>query len=176
MARVLIVGCGCRGRVLAGELAAAGHAVRGTTRHPDSRELIAAAGAEPWLGDPDRLATLTHALEAVTVVCWLLGNASGTPKELADLHDARLRAYLRQCVDTTVRGFVYEAAGTVEPELLARGRRIVLETTAAWGIPAALIAARPGDPAGWVAGARGAVGSLLGAGVDSAESKKAETR
>ena len=35
MARVLIVPCGCRGRALAAELAAAGHAVRGTTRSPE---------------------------------------------------------------------------------------------------------------------------------------------
>ena len=34
MARVLIVGCGGRGQALARELAAAGHAVRGTTRSP----------------------------------------------------------------------------------------------------------------------------------------------
>ena len=32
MARVLIVPCGRRGRALAAELVAAGHAVRGTTR------------------------------------------------------------------------------------------------------------------------------------------------
>ena len=34
MARVLIVGCGGRGRALARELVAAGHTVRGTTRDP----------------------------------------------------------------------------------------------------------------------------------------------
>ena len=34
VARVLIVGCGCRGQALARELRAAGHAVRGTTRDP----------------------------------------------------------------------------------------------------------------------------------------------
>ena len=47
MARVLIVGCGCRGRALAADLRGAGHAVRGTTRDPGRTAAIAAAGAEP---------------------------------------------------------------------------------------------------------------------------------
>jgi Trk K+ transport system NAD-binding subunit len=32
LARCLIIGCGCRGRMLARELVKDGHAVRGTTR------------------------------------------------------------------------------------------------------------------------------------------------
>jgi 3-hydroxyisobutyrate dehydrogenase-like beta-hydroxyacid dehydrogenase len=47
LARVLIVGCGCRGQALARELRAAGHAVRGTTRDAGKVAAIAAAGAEP---------------------------------------------------------------------------------------------------------------------------------
>ena len=46
MARVLIVGCGCRGQELARGLRAAGHAVRGTTRDASGLETIEAAGAE----------------------------------------------------------------------------------------------------------------------------------
>ena len=61
MARVLIVGCGCRGRALAEDLRAAGHAVRGTTRDPARAAAIAAAGAEPYVGDPDRIGSLRYA-------------------------------------------------------------------------------------------------------------------
>ena len=67
MARVLIVPCGCRGQALARELVAAGHAVRGTTRSPDRTTAIAEAGAEPYVGDPDRIGTLMGALAGVTV-------------------------------------------------------------------------------------------------------------
>jgi Trk K+ transport system NAD-binding subunit len=68
MARVLIVGCGCRGRALARVLAADGHAVRGTTRDPARSADIASSGAEATVADPDRLATLMPAIEGVTVV------------------------------------------------------------------------------------------------------------
>src|SRR6185436_19327065 len=73
VARVLIVGCGCRGRALATDLLAAGHAVRGTTREPLRVAAIAAAGVEPYVGDPDRIATLMQGLAGVTIVCWLMG-------------------------------------------------------------------------------------------------------
>src|ERR687897_2702608 len=79
MARVLIIGCGCRGQALARELRAAGHAVRGTTRDPARFAAIEAAGAEPYLGDPDRIATLMEALAGVSIVCWLMGTAGAAP-------------------------------------------------------------------------------------------------
>ena len=102
MARVLIVGCGCRGRELARELRAAGHAVRGTTRGAHTAA-IAATGAEPYVGDPDRIATLMEALTGVTILVWLLGNVPD-----ADLHGGRLRMMFEKLVDTPVRGVVYE--------------------------------------------------------------------
>ena len=65
VARVLIVPCGCRGRALARGAArrratrCAGR--RATPRTPRrSRE----AGAEPYIGDPDRIGTLMEALPA----------------------------------------------------------------------------------------------------------------
>jgi nucleoside-diphosphate-sugar epimerase len=102
VARVLIVGCGCRGRALARELAAGGHAVRGTTRDPAALAEIQAAGAEAVVADPDRLGTIMTQLQGVTVVCWLLG-----PVGSADLHGPRLRTMLERLVDTPVRGFLY---------------------------------------------------------------------
>ena len=85
MARVLIVPCGCRGRALASALVADGHAVRGTTRR-GGEEAIRAAGAEPYVGDPDRIGTLMDALSGVTIVCWLMGTIP-----VPELHEGRLR-------------------------------------------------------------------------------------
>jgi nucleoside-diphosphate-sugar epimerase len=162
MARVLIVGCGCRGQKLAQRLLADGHAVRATTRDPGRAPEIAATGAEVWIGDPARLATLSRALEAVTVVYWLLASARGDRDGIAALHHERLRSYLREMVDTTVRGFVYEAVGTAGPEVLRRGRAIVEEARVAWEIPVVILEADPADVTTWVGAARSAAESLLG--------------
>jgi nucleoside-diphosphate-sugar epimerase len=158
MARVLIVGCGCRGQALARELRAAGHAVRGTTRDRGRLAAIEAAGAEPYLGDPDRIATLMEALAGVTIVCWLMGTAEGAP----ELHDGRLRMLWEKLVDTPVRGVVYEAAGPLDPDVYARGRSVAAAAHATWMIPLRVLEADPGDHAAWRAGAADAVTSLLG--------------
>jgi uncharacterized protein YbjT (DUF2867 family) len=161
MARVLIVGCGCRGRALAADLVADGHAVRGTTRDPGRAEAIADTGAEPWVGDPARLGTLTRALDSVTVVCWLLGAARGSPAELAELRERRLAAYLQEMVDTTVRGFVHDAGAGGPDDLAARERAVVEHAARTWLIPVRAIEADPADPAGWGRAARAAIDSLL---------------
>jgi len=158
MARVLIVGCGCRGQVLAGELRAAGHAVRGTTRDAGRFPAIEAAGAEPYLGDPDRIATLMEALTGVTIVCWLMGTAESAP----ELHDGRLRMLWEKLVDTPVRGVVYEAAGPLDPDVYARGRSVAAAAHATWMIPLRVLEADPADHPGWREGAVEAVSSLLG--------------
>ena len=122
MARILIIAGGARGRALAGGLVAEGHAVRITTRAESGRAAIEAVGAECWIGTPDRIATLRYALEGVTLACWLLGNACGqTP--VAALHGSRLEFFVSQTIDTTVRGLVYEAAGSVAAPHAGRGAR-----------------------------------------------------
>jgi uncharacterized protein YbjT (DUF2867 family) len=141
VARVLIVGCGCRGQELARSLVAAGHAVRGTTRDPARSAAIAAAGAEPYVGDPDRIGTLMDALTGVTVLCWLFGHVPNP-----DLHGGRLRMLFEKLVDTPVRGVVYEAA-TPGGEAIAR------DAAERWRIPVEIV------PAG---SARAAVDRLLG--------------
>jgi nucleoside-diphosphate-sugar epimerase len=158
MARVLIVGCGCRGRALARELCAAGHAVRGTTRDHERLADIEATRAEAVVADPDRLGTLMAQLHGVTVVCWLMGSADG---RVADLHGPRLRTLLERLVDTPVRGVVYEAAGSVEPALLARGASAVGEASATWSIPAEVVEVDPGDPQAWLTAMTSAVERLL---------------
>ena len=142
MARVLIVACGCRGQALARELSAAGHVVRGTTRDPARSAAIAAAGAEPYVGDPDRIATLMGALTGVTVVCWLLGTVA-----VPELHGGRLRMLFEKLVDTPVRGVVYEAA-------LPEGRAIAHDAAERWRIPLEVL-----EPA---SDAKAAVERLLG--------------
>jgi len=110
VARVLILGGGCRGRQLAAEVIGEAHAVRIVTRSAEGRAQIEAVGAECVIGDPNRLGTLRRVLEGVTVACWLLATASGSPEELRELHVSRLPAFLGQAIDSTMRGFLYEAS------------------------------------------------------------------
>ena len=160
---MLIVGGGCRGLGLCSELVAAGHAVRITTRTEAGRAAIEAAGAECWVGTPDRLATLRGALENVTVVGWLLATASGTPEQLRALHSSRLEFFLGQVIDTTARGFIYELSGGVVPAaVLAAGAEIARQLTARNQIPLALIEADAAAPAAWSAAAHSAIDSILG--------------
>jgi nucleoside-diphosphate-sugar epimerase len=164
VARILIVGGGCRGRLLASRLLDEGHAVRITTRAEAGRRAIEAAGAECWIGTPGRLATLHAALENVTIACWLLAGATGPPRELEALHSSRLQFFLGRAIDTTVRGVIYDAsAGAVAAGVLAEGERIARSLAQLNAIPLAVLRAEPG--AGreerWIAAASAAVDSLL---------------
>jgi hypothetical protein len=162
VARVLIVGGGCRGRRLAAEIVEEGHAARVTTRTHAGRAAIEATGAESFLGTPDRVGTLLAALENVTIVCWLLATATGAEGDVRALHAARLRAFLDHAIDTTMRAFIYEACGpTVPREVLAEGRRIVEDVAAQNAIPAFFLTADPRDASAWRADARAAVDRLL---------------
>jgi hypothetical protein len=166
VARILIVSGGCRGRRLAGEMVEQGHVVRVTTRTEEARAAIEVAGAECWVGTPDRLATMRAALEGVTIACWMLAWATGDAEQVCALHASRLEFFLRQVIDTTVRGFLYDASpGVVPGSSLAEGERIVRAAAALNAIPARVLvhAHRDGgDDAGWVAAARSAIDSLLG--------------
>jgi threonine dehydrogenase-like Zn-dependent dehydrogenase len=161
MARVLIVGCGCRGQALARALRERGHAVRGTTRSEERRAAIEAAGAEVWIGDPDRIATISYALADVTILCWLMGSAEGPAEKVAALHGSRLSMLLERTLDTTVRGLLYEAAGSVDAGLLAAGAERVRAACGYSEIPHALLAADPSEHDVWLAAALGAIDGLL---------------
>jgi nucleoside-diphosphate-sugar epimerase len=156
MARVLIVGCGCRGQALARALGEAGHAVRGTTRSAARHADIEAAGAEAVTADPDRLATLTPAIEGVSVVCWLMGTAGDGS---AALHAERLESMLEHIVDTPVRGFVYETGGAERPAGVAAAQRVA--TT--YSMPVEVVDADPSDHEGWTAATVAAVQRVLSA-------------
>ena len=68
---------------------------------------------------------------------------------------------LEKMIDTTVRGVVYEAAGTVAPDVLGRGREVVSAMCQRSRIPHALIDADPADHRVWVAAARAAVERVM---------------
>lgn len=113
------------------------------------------------MADPDRLATLVPALAQVSVVCWLLGSASGAPAAVGALHGERLEMLLSRLVDTTVQGIVYETVGSVGPAVLARGaehvRRFAEDTRARW----ARLDADPADPGRWLEQATHQVAEIL---------------
>jgi nucleoside-diphosphate-sugar epimerase len=167
LARCLIVGCGCRGRSLARELVARGHAVRGTTRSAAGLPAIEAAGAEAVVGDPDVVATLARSFEHVSVACVLLGSATGTPAELAALHGTRLEMLLARMLDTTVRGVVYETTGSVDPAVLEAGAARVSAHCEDSRIPYALLHVDPADDRAWTAAAVDSVTRTLAGGAVS---------
>jgi len=147
----LIVGCGCRGRLLGKRLLGEGWAVRGTSRREDGLAPIEAAGIEPALADPERPATVLERVGDVTVVHWLLGSAEGDEETMAAIHGPRLERLMERLVDTPVRGFVYEAVGSVSRRYLAQGEEIVLAAARTWRIPVEVVRAEPSDPAAWSA-------------------------
>jgi hypothetical protein len=163
VARILIIGDGGeRSLALARRRIDAGDVARVVVTHGESADAVAAIGAEPWAGDPLRLGTLLGALDRIAVACWLLGDASGADEELAALHGARLEAFLREAVDSTMRGFVYEAAGSVGEERLRTGASIAASLAARNAIPLATIETSPRQRELWLSEADEAIGSLLG--------------
>jgi uncharacterized protein YbjT (DUF2867 family) len=149
VARALIVGCGCRGRLLGARLIEAGWAVRGTSRYDEKLAAVYEAGIDPALADPNRPGTLLELVGDVAVLVYLLGSADGTAAELAAIHGPRLERLMEKLVDTPVRGVLYEAVGSVDPELLAAGAEIVRSAGATWRIPHEIVAAAPSDPERW---------------------------
>jgi hypothetical protein len=161
MARCLIIAAGCRGLELTRALRGRGHTVRATSRNPARSQAIRDAGAEPFIGDPDRVATIWPAFAHVGVTCILLGSATGTPEALRALHSTRLDMLMEKMIDTTSRGVVYEMAGTVDDELLAGGAERVRWWCARSLLPYALLDTPTDDPQTWTAAAADAVDGVL---------------
>ena len=153
---MLIVGCGCRGQALARELSAE-HAVRGTTRSSERLAELEKGGIEGVVADPDRLATIVPVLSGVSVVCWLMGTAVGSP----EVNGARLQTLLEHLVDTPVRGLVYEAGGTVGPVLLSAGAQIVRNASRTWHIRGEVVSADPAAHEEWLEAMKEAVGRTM---------------
>ncbi len=60
-----------------------------------------------------------------------------------------------------MRGIVYEAAGSVEPALLAGGAASVRAAAERWRMPAEVVEAEPAEHAEWLVAMRAAIGRLL---------------
>jgi hypothetical protein len=116
------------------------------------------------IGDPDVVGTLARSLEHVGVACVLLGSAVGPPEHLTALHGTRLDMLLTRMVDTTVRGIVYEASGSVDGRVLEAGATRVRECCEDSRIPYALLRADPGDAGAWTVAAVAAVNTALDGG------------
>ena len=87
-----------------------------------------------------------------------MGSAEG---EVASLHSDRLQSLLEKLVDTPVRGFLYEAAGSVEPGLLDAGGAIARAAEATFRMPVAVVEEAPGDHERWLGAMMSAVDGLL---------------
>jgi hypothetical protein len=134
-----------------------------TTRGEDGRGAIERTGAECWVGTPERLATLRGALDGVTVACWLLATATGTPEQLHELHESRLEFFLTQAIDTTVRGILYEGRGKGDAgAALAVGELLARRLCELNQIPLEVLRADPAASEPWVRAARAGVDLLLG--------------
>jgi hypothetical protein len=163
VARALLVGCGCRGRELGRGLRDDGWEVRGTTRDAGRIGEIERAGIEPAVADPDRVGTVLDHVGDVSLVAWLFGSATGDADLLAAIHGPRLERLLEGLVDTPVRGFLYEGAGSVHAGLLRAGSRITVRAASRWRIPVAIVDHDPAYRDGWVRAARTEIHALLGA-------------
>ncbi len=141
---------------MAAEIIGEGHAVRIVTRSEAGRGEIEAVGAECVIGDPNRLGTLRGVLEGVTVACWLLATATGSPDEVRELRVSRLPAFLGQAIDSTMRGFLYEAS-----DLASEGSRLVEEVASRNAIPAVALTADPCDRNAWILAARATLSLYL---------------
>jgi hypothetical protein len=149
LARALIVGCGCRGRILGERLLAEGWAVRGTSRREQGLAAIEVAGIEPALADLDRVGTLVELLGDVAILYLLLGSARGEADGVAAIHGPRLESLMEKVVDTPVRGVVYEASGSIESGLLERGGEIVRAASRTWRIPVEIVSDEQNDHQRW---------------------------
>jgi uncharacterized protein YbjT (DUF2867 family) len=166
VARGLIVGCGCRGRMLGERLRADGWEVRGTSRSDEGLEAIRRAGIEPAIADPLWPGTVLDLVGDVSLVLWLLGLAQADSQSdeagVEAIHGDRLERLLERLVETPVRGFVYEAAGSVDAAVLDGGVRAVETAASRWRIPAETVAADASDPGRWVAEMAAAIARLVG--------------
>jgi hypothetical protein len=101
------------------------------------------------------------ALDNVAVVCLLLGSAQGHQEQLEALHGPRLEMLLARLIDTTVRGVVYEARGSVPEPLLAAGSQRVRHVCGHSRVPFELLETRRRDREAWLAAALAGIERLI---------------
>lgn len=123
--------------------------MRGTSRGEGGLAAIEAAGIEAAVADPERPGTLLDLVGDVAVVHYMLGSVTGPDELLAAIHGPRLERLLERLVDTPVRGFVYEASGSVDAAVLGGGADLVRAAAATWRIPVEVVTADPTDSSRW---------------------------
>jgi hypothetical protein len=133
--------------------------VRGTTRDPARVPELEAAGVEPAVGDPYRLATLMPHVANTSALVWLMGSATG--EDVEALHRTRLQTVLERLVDTPVRGMVYEAAGTLSAPLFREGAAAVRKAALTWQMPNVIVEQDPARHEAWVEAMVAAVEEVL---------------
>jgi hypothetical protein len=79
-----------------------------------------------------------------------MGSASGERDAIAALHTSRLESLLAKLVETPVRGFVYEGAGSVDRGLLREGARLAREAHERWRIPVGVTSSPPAEWERWL--------------------------
>ena len=134
--------------------------MRGTSRTPEGLDAIEAVGIEPAEADPDRPGSVLDLCGDVAVVVWLLGSAVGDADAVAAIHGPRLERLLEKLVESPVRGFAYEAVGSVGSDPLTGGREIVERAGETWRIPVAFLESARDEP-GWAIRSAAAVAGLL---------------
>ena len=85
---------------------------------------------------------------------------AGSAEALSAIHGPRLESLLEKLVDSPVRGFAYEAVGSVDADLLAAGRAIVERAGERWRIPVTFLTAERDEP-GWAVRTAAIVAGLL---------------
>jgi hypothetical protein len=161
VARALLVGCGCHSRELGRALRDDGWAVRGTSRSAAGAAAIEAAGIEPAIADPDRVGTVLDHIGDVAVVAWLLGSATGTPEAIEAVNRLRLESLLTKLVDSPVRGFVHEAAGSADRSVLDAGAELVERAGRTWMIAVRVVRAERDGDGGWTTAMAAAVTAVI---------------
>ena len=156
MARALIVGCGCRGRMLGTALQDRGWVVRGTSRTEAGVAAIDEAGIDGVVADPDRIATVLDAIDGVALIFWLLGTVPAP-----ELHGPRLERLLEEIVDTPVRALVYELNAELEPAAAGGAFEALRAANERWRIPFEVVAAEYGSDE-WLEGMLAAARELVG--------------
>ena len=76
------------------------------------------------------------------------------------MHGPRLESLLEKLVDSPVRGFAYEAAGSVDAETLGEGARITERAGERWRIPVTLLTGNRGEPS-WAVRSAGTIDRLV---------------
>jgi hypothetical protein len=69
---------------------------------------------------------------------------------VAAIHGPRLEGLLERLVDSPLRGFAYEGAGTADRRALAAGAAVARAAAERWQIPVEIVDTGPSDHAAWL--------------------------